>query len=219
MGFVPSLLGVFAVAERLLALAVVDVKLDSKNVQKQFVNLVAREQFIDHPKDVLAIGGIQTSNKPAHAFLLAFGVDPTPIRMTQDGLIVKLQAVVADDRHTQFAGDRNLPAEEVSLQMRVTNRHVTLVEGVAPVILRIEHHTLGASVPGGFKSRFQINIEVPFRRGMALPLHHPIGLVGGDNCCFFGAADGGGRCRQKKPRSGCIGTRQESPCNEWAAAQ
>ena len=103
--------------------------------------------------------------------------------MSENGLIIELQAVITDHRHAQLAGDFYFVAKEISLQVGMSHGHVALVKGVAPMVLGIEHHAFGAGIAGCAQGVFQIDFEISLGRGVALPLHHPIGLVGEGRFC------------------------------------
>ena len=59
----------------------------------------------------------------------------------------------------------------------MAHRYVTRIERVPPVVLRVEHHALRPGVPGRLQRPIKVDFETAFRRGMALPLHHAVGLV------------------------------------------
>src|SRR5436305_1425816 len=59
---VPGLLSVLAEAERVLAAGVECVKLDPKNIQEQFVQLIPGEEFVHHAEHLLPQRSIQARN-------------------------------------------------------------------------------------------------------------------------------------------------------------
>src|SRR4029077_18669071 len=63
--FVPCGFGMFAEAKRISVAAMISVKLNAEDVEEQLVDFVAREQFVDHSQDVLAIRRVETSYVPA----------------------------------------------------------------------------------------------------------------------------------------------------------
>ena len=156
-------------------------ELDAKNVQEQFVDFIAGEDFVDHPYRVIAVGRVQTGDAPAHPLLLAGLVDPTPIRVRKDGLVVELEAVIGDHRHPLPTGQRHRTAEEIAFQMRMADADVAGVMGVAPVVLGIEQQRFGAGVAGPLHDGVQVDLELPLRRKMERQLHHAVGLVRGND--------------------------------------
>src|ERR1700722_5203899 len=101
----PCFFGVLAKAERTFAAAMEDMKLDAEDIEKEFIDFVSGEDFPHHLKHVLPVRRVQAGYVPAHALLLIRFIYPTPVRMTEDALIIELQTVVADHRHSQPAGD------------------------------------------------------------------------------------------------------------------
>src|SRR4029077_15433599 len=105
--------------------------------------------------NILAVRTVETSHVPAETLPLAIGIDPSPVWMGENRLIVELQTVITDHRHAQLPSDLHLIAKEVPLQVGMPHGHIALIKGIPPVVLGIKHHAFGAGIASRTKGCFQ----------------------------------------------------------------